>query len=239
MQSCIILILTVLAGIRPLTDEQRAALETAFDGRDHREAAFFALIENAESWTISIQDLEGIPNAIHVQWQADPDASRGELYRTFGRLEQVFPLEEPYDHAIECFVRLQTGEPILVYVPVRFMGSDTRAGESIDVIARFYKRIDDTARDGISRSYAAFIGIPISRPASGGGPRFSSGLWIAIITFGLLLIAVPLWRVVQRQRKTRKQRSDRGRIVAEVDAEDSLPDDPAAALAELHRRADR
>ncbi len=141
-----------LAAIEPLTDEQRVRLATAFDGRDHQEAAFVALVENVRLWTPGVGDAPIRLQPDLTAMLGDPEAYRGSLCQIAGRVQQQTPLSALYHGVTEWFVRDESGRPILVYV-VGHEGDPTIGdGQAVVLHARFYKRVDDIARDGASHS---------------------------------------------------------------------------------------
>lgn len=230
--------------VPPLSNAQRTALDTSFDGRDHRESAFDALLENARQWSDEIGDapvrLEPVLNAL----VESPDAYRGDLCRIDGRIEQIEWLREPWLGVATWFVRTDAEAPLLVYLTTageaqEHEAESFRAGERITVFARFYKRIDSIARDGEERSYAAFVGsISLAQRAPRAEPPLLGLLVPAIAVLGLVfVIALVLARRARGMRdSSRRMRVHEGLPVNEP-AED-LPDDPAAALDVLRRRRD-
>ncbi|MHC4947022.1 MAG: hypothetical protein ACYTG1_01995 [Planctomycetota bacterium] len=232
---CSPLILLVLAAVPALTAEQQARLATARDGRDHREEAFAALLENVEGWT-------GDPGDAPVRLRPDPDRMtgdparyRGDLCRLAGVLQQRTRLDPPFEHVHEWFIRDDEGRPILVYVLEPGDAPTFAPGARVRLLARFYKRAEEEARDGRRHVYAAFVGAAPTRAAPAGELR---GLvYVAVpvvIMFAVfLLLLLGGWR---------RRSAGRARSVppeAPVDDPRPLPDDPAAALTELRRRAGR
>jgi hypothetical protein len=107
------------------------------------------------------------------------------------------------------------------------------------VLARFYKRVDAVARDGVERSYAAFVGAHPQRVEA--APAGTAHLFIVLVPVIVLLAAfVVLMMYVRRQRGGRRavRRAIGPEDAAVLDEIGPLPDDPAEALAELRRRAD-
>jgi hypothetical protein len=241
--AAILVIAVPLGAMPPLTDQQRTRLETAHDGRDHREEAFMALVENLRAWDGTIGN---VPVRLEPDIDAklnDPDRFRGEIVRLTGRVVQVTPLPAPHDGVLECFVRDERGRPMLVYL-VPIAGGDAahlRERSHIEIFARFYKRVDFTARDGQVRSYAAFVGAHPRTVASAGGGVTHLAI-ISIALPGLLIVMILLVLVIRRQRKA-GARKPSARLATEsvppiLDDTADLPDDPAEALKELKRRID-
>lgn len=244
--SCCMLMLAMIvpaatAGIPDLTRTQRWVLEAADDDSDFREPAFHELIEHVQSW--SNAQAENFPGDIAVRYGPDiaamiddPDTSRGDVVLLAGTLIQQHRYEPPYDTAVEWFVRLHDDTPVMVYV-VGVQESDWHDGQRIEIFARFFKRITDTARDGQPHRYAAFVGAFPSRVA---GER--ADVWRALIIMGVvvggLLILMLLTRRWSRRAGTSRQ-TGRRLLAADLDASEDgapLPDDPAEALAEMKRR---
>ncbi len=237
-------LIMILAFVPPLTEEQVIRLETAADGYDVREEAFFALIEHARSWSDAPGDQPVRLNPDFEEMLREPHRYRGDLCLIEGRLAQQAVLDPPYDVAHEWFIRTESGRPIAVYV----VGLDDEAagafrdGMSVRVYARFYKRMNEIARDGAERSYPAFVGaLPESlRPAQPGMHGLTDA-WIVLVPVLILLLVFALVLMYVRSQK-RKARRERPRALMRLDADESeqapLPEDPAEALAELKRRQD-
>lgn len=231
-------------GVPPLSEAQQARLSGAVDGADHREDAFLALIENVRDW-------DGGRGDTHIRLQIDiqsllsnPSAMRGEMFRVSGVLQQQTPLAPPYESVSEWFLRLPDGKPAIVYIVGNAM--ELRIGGAVEVDARFYKRADFVARDGRRHAYAAFVGAHprvtavSNQPAAGKAASYERVSLIAIAVASLMLVFVAIRAYIRRQQKaatraTRLLSTPTGPGV--VDEAADLPDDPAAALAELRRRA--
>lgn len=226
-----------LAAIPPLTEDQRVRLATAFDGRDHQEAAFVALVENARLWTAGLGDA---PIRLHPNLAAmlnDPQAYRGTLCQITGRVQQQTPLAAPCEGVTEWFVRDDSGRPILVYVVDHQSDPAFTDGQAVIVHGRFYKRVDEIARDGVSRSYPAFVGAFPSRPARA-DETMGDMVVIVIPVAVLLVVFIILMLYVRRNRAQRRVRNPALDGRAEVDESPVLPDDPVEALSEMRRRGE-
>lgn len=227
-------ILVLLAAlIPPLDAGERGRIETAVDGRDHREEAFVAMVEHVRRWAPGPHDaairIEPDPAAL----VADPDASRGDLCRLRGRIAQRTALARPVGGVEEWFVRDASDRPMVVYVVDLDPQFAAREGDAIEIDARFLKRMDFTARDGDPRSYAAFVGrFPVRRAAP--------GTWVLAVPVAIMLITfVGLLVYARAGRRPSRSHRGAGASPVEVDDDGRLPDDPVDALAELRRRADR
>jgi hypothetical protein len=242
--AAVLLAALVHAGIPPLTDAQRTALDTAFDGRDHREEAFAALVESLAGATPGIGD-EAIRLAPALDaLLEDPDAHRGALCRVEGRLVQRSPLDGAFAGVREWFIRGNVGRPVIVFV-VGLDDADAAAfpdGADVRADGRFYKRIDALARDGRTRSYPAFVA---AHPTRLGAPdRAPVAGWSVVIVLGAIVLALlVIWAVTLRVARRGRKRgyaprpSPRGVEPERLDEGGPLPDDPAAALGELRQRA--
>src|SRR5690554_5949434 len=75
--------------VPPLTPSQQTRLETARDGRDHREEALIALLEHVQTWPADSVDATTTHAAAPDPDQLlnDPEAFRGRLVHITGRLE--------------------------------------------------------------------------------------------------------------------------------------------------------
>jgi hypothetical protein len=232
-----------LAGAVPLTSSQREALSTIVDGPDQRDEAFAALIENAQQWTR--QNAADEPIRLHPDFKAiieHPASYRGDLCRIVGSIDQQRRLEAPDERVWERFIRLPDRTPIIVYVVDLNQPQLFRDGDRIEIDARFYKRIDLTARDGVVRAFPAFVGaLPTLAGARDGGlgSAKQNPLWILagpIIVMGIAFAVLMIF--VRRRRLAVHSAANRAHAASDaVDESRGLPDDPAEALAELKRRA--
>jgi hypothetical protein len=225
----------------PLSDQQLARLETARDGRDHREEAFVALLENVRLWTGDIGDTPVRLQVNAKQLLADPEAHRGAVVRIVGRLEQRSALERLYQDTEEWFVRTDADVPVLVFLSGIDEADDWREGNRVEVFARFYKRIDAIDRQGQERQYAAFVGAHprLVRTAAAGG---AVQLWVVALPVLALLVAFAFLLIFVRRQRGERAPTRRATLAmpdGELDDERDLPDDPAEALAELRRRAEQ
>jgi hypothetical protein len=235
-----LLLCLLLAAIGPLTGDQRGRLETAYDGRDHQEEAFAALVEHAGTWTGGLGDA-----AVRLAPDLDamiaaPDDYRGDLCRLDGVLQQRTMLAPPWEGIGEWFVRDAAGRPVLVYVVGDERGIPE--GTPVRLHARFYKTVDARARDGETHRYAAFVGAgpAVNVPGSGSDAGVLIVLAPALGAMGAVFILLMLLVRKQRSRPHgRAPRAATGEAMSEaVDGEDGLPDDPVEAMAALRRRAE-
>ena len=245
MNAAAALLILLLTAIPPLTEGQRTRQATAFDGRDHREEAFAALLENARAWPEGVGDAAVRLNPDIRIMISSPDNYRGDLCRIVGVIQQHTPLQRPWEGVSEWFVRDDAGRPIIVYITGLTGGEDAfRDGRRVIVYARFYKRIDAEARDGQVHRYAAFVGahprlMDVSPRGFGG---FSGVFALAILVIvGLAVVLIALLVLARRQGSRRIAARRFRPLDADASAVDDggpLPDDSADALAELKRRAE-
>jgi hypothetical protein len=227
--------------IPELTDDQRQRLAHANDGADHHEEAFLALTEHVRTWS----QTSAAAAPIAQQLINDPSTHRGELFLVTGTIAQRELMSPPFDDVSQWFVRDADDRPLLIFV-VNASSAATRFrdGDPVEIVARFYKRIDFIARDGLKRSYPAFVGAwPRAPTTIADAGTAASPMWYLAGPVAMLLIiftVLMLW--VRRNRRGAlpehrplSHRADDS--LAQVDTGEPLPDDPAAALAELKRRA--
>jgi hypothetical protein len=225
------------AAIPPLTDAERSRLGTAVDGRDARDEAFAALVENVGRWPPGVGD-DPQPDPDLERILAEPDTYRGRPYRVAGIIQQQTPLAYPYDDISEWVVRDGAGRPIIVFVcghagepPNRGF----REGRPVVIPVLFYKRVDAVALDGRLHRYPAFVG---AYPRSGAAGAGWGRLWAVTVPVAVMLVVFLLLLLYAR----RGQGPMRARAAAAGPwterGDEHLPEDPAEALAELRRRAE-
>lgn len=238
-----------LGAIAPLSPQQVERLAGAVDGADHREDAFPALIENVRQWSTELGDepirLNPDFNALLTQ----PSTFRGDLCRINGKLQQQTRLAPPYETIWEWFVRAQNNQPIVVYVVDLDPSTSYPDNQQVEIDARFYKRVDFTARDGKHRRYPAFVGacprIVWLRGHSQPYPELNR-LWMVAVPAGAMLVVFTFLLLYVRRKRSQPEPLLRAQHAASrpagglsmMDESLSLPHDPAEALAELKRRAD-
>jgi len=238
--------LLIFALNQPLTEQQIERLNTAIDGRDHREEAFVALKENLRTFDGEPGDA---PLRLHPDLHAmieQPNRYRGDLCALTGVIQQITPLHGVHDDVMEWFIRDDSGRPILIYVVQAVDQSfqalrDFQAGDNVRVYGRFYKRVEFTARDGRRRSYPAFVA---AHPQHAATPTVSADAvdWLLVlvaIVVALLGCFIVLLFYVRRTRSGRAQPTLLRRAMNEpMEGDSALPEDPADALGELRRRAE-
>ncbi|MHC4079754.1 MAG: hypothetical protein ACYSU2_00375 [Planctomycetota bacterium] len=230
------IICLAFAAIPPLTDSERARLDGAVDGRDQRGEAFAALVENISRWSPGAGETPVRLDPDLEQLLTEPAAHRGQLFRVAGGLEQQTPLAYPYEDVSEWVVRDRSGRLALVFVCGLDPDHGFQPDRPVEILARFYKRVDAVARDGRLHRYPAFVG---AFPESGAGGAGWGRLWTVTVPVAVMLVVFLLLLLYAR----RGQGPMRGRVGATgpwttEQGDEHLPDDPAEALAELRRRAE-
>ncbi len=242
------------ADIPDLTAEQTIELNSTIDGRDHQDAGFYALIENARQWGSELGDA---PVRLHpdiAAIAADPAAYRGELCRVAGRLEQVSPLDPPADDFVGLFIRPapevgasadEVPRALLAFVPAsRLVGSP---GDEVEVIARLYKLARYESREGTSIDYPAFVGAFITVQSDSRSSGIANGdnflaiiagvLGLMLIVFAVLMIRVRALRKRDRAARSRGPVHVRRSEREPLDEPTELPADPAEAMAVLRDKS--
>jgi hypothetical protein len=150
--------------------------------------------------------------------------------------------------------------PVIVYVVTASADSQTAIAsrQQVQIDARFYKRMHLAARDQQAHDYPAFVGrFPIAlagtaspspnQPAASTPRRGLDVLAVIagpVVLMMIVFVGMRMW-IARKSRggwnehfPARGERWERDSPRLAVDDEADLPDDPAAALAELRRRAD-
>jgi hypothetical protein len=240
-----LLLLIASCLVPPLTDSERGRLDVAADGRPHHEPAFAALLENTARWTGPPRD-EPVRLAPDISaMMADADAFRGELCRIEGVLASREALVREAHEGVEAwFVRLGDGRPVLVFVdfkPSPAAKGTLDVGDRVGLFARYYKVSEPMeGADGRTRQYAAFVGALPERLGDGaaGAPPAGPDPWRLVGLVVILGGAFVVLRLAVRRRKPGAARPARAiPPPEEIEEVARLPDDPAAALAVLRRRA--
>ena len=228
------------AVVPPLTQADRARLDTAIDGVEQREEAFAALVEHVRSWPEAATiDLDELPLRRRIDAPAmreAPATMRGELVLLDGTLAQRTDLPRAWSGVTEWFVRDEYGQTIIAFVS----GNDASAGvgDRVRVLGRLYKPITMTSRDGLQRSWPAMVGVALeARPMPG-----MAGNPVVLVLAGAVLLGAAAW-VLLRRRVNRDGYGDVAEALAAIrrdaddeDVEGSLPNDPADALASMRAR---
>ena len=221
---------SVAMALPPLDSTTQAIVSTAVDDRDHREAAFSALVEDLFQRAVDPARPTDppLPPAAWSAMVESPGTHRGDSVVLEGRIEQRTVLARPWDAMCELFVRLPDERVVAVFVPV---DDDFAEGDRARFEGRFYKRLSAVARDGELRRYPAVVARTVS-----------AGSWdpMAIVLPVVLLALGLAWLVLRRA--ARGSRPPR-RIPASTSSRSSsnhpeLPEEPARALDVLRSRHD-
>lgn len=253
-------LLAFFAAIPPLNDSQQTRLETADDGaRTVDEAAFYALLENAEQWP---QDVAA--GAIVPDFQAirdDPAAHRGQLFLIEGRTIALLPEHDwsrsGWGSVRGLAIRIDSDDdpPVaddIIIVHLIDPPDEVSPGQPIRLVARFHKVVRyERLRNEGRAPYLNFVGrgvLSLGRPQSSGNGVV---LTVLLLVFAFLGIVFLIWRVRAFKRDAQKptrtavyMAEKRQRRAVEQPPEDidqaieesNLPDDPADALDAMNRR---
>jgi len=237
------IILIAVTAVPPLTEGQRARLDTAIDDSARLdESGLYPLLENALTWADHDEAGARVPD--YAALLDNPTASRGELFLIEGKFAgraRRYPLVRTGDwgDSLTEWVLLVRDDPEQVAV-VYFVDPDgeltpPRTGWRVRVLARFYKVWADRDMDGKPTRYLTFVArSPSGVAAAGGGSPIGAALpmFAAIVA---LAVAYVLVRRLRRPSPTRL-RSVRHRPGSADDA--MLSRDPAEALRRLAEQRD-
>ena len=222
----------------PIDESEASRLSYVVDGRDSLGDGFVVLVENARAWKQESTTQKGIAEPADLsEIVANPAAYRGVEMHVIGVVEQPSAVDPPWNDVQEWFVRDETGSPFVLYV----VGpSKVQSMAKISAVARYYKTINLTGRDGKVRTYATFVtsseAIERHQPLSEISELM---LLIPLIAIGGLVVFL-----LSRKKKSRIPRlRERSLHVEDVicaaqAVATELPDDPAQALALLHESAE-
>ena len=240
--SCALPIERCGAEVPELTAAQRTAVDVAVDDRDWNDAAFAALVENARLWQQPIGDVMVRNNPDFEAMLENPSNYRSDLCLIRGVLQQRNRLPEPYRDVEEWFIRNEAGLPIHVFVIMPEVATQSvsfRDGARVEVLGRYYKRTFEPDTPSGEMRYPAFIGA-FPRATSGvASGSIAMPVWLPVVVIVMLAVfAVLFMRVRRLRRGERRVGSERWKDEEASDLErQPLPEDPAAALAELRQRA--
>lgn len=226
----------VFAGLPLLSPAEQDVLVSVQDASDVPDAAFAVMSEHVTA-TEQVQSNEPIRLQVFVEdLLADPSASRGDLYRVEGQFLQRRNMPPPYQEIEEWFLRLPSGDPVAVYLPVEDAQAMDVEGQSISIDARFYKVLQAVARDQQLHRYPAFFGRSpqlLSKNSSAAVERMDIlvllGFLVLLVIIGLVVMAF-----ARRQKRVLPRWSP-----GPVEPRANITDDPAVALRELRAKAER
>lgn len=241
--TCTCLLLLFLAAPPPLTDTQRAQLDSATDfGPANDEAALYPLLENALLWIPGDESGAAVPD--YAALLADPTAYRGDLFLIegdFAGRPRAIPLARPGDWGSELTewvlrVREDPDEVAVIY----FVDPDGALqplprGTPVRVAARFYKAWSDRDLSNRPTDFLLFVARTPTVAAAEPTPQ-GPGIGMPVVT--LLALAAGFYilrRYVTTLRKpkplaTRREPDRFDTTMIENDDNTPLPDDPAEAL---------
>ena len=165
-----------------------------------------------------------------------PSATRGELYRVEGQLLQERTMPAPHRDIQEWFLRLPSGEPVVVYLPARDAMALNADGQVVTIDARFYKVLEAIARDQQVRKYPAFFGRSprlLAQTRSAVTERMDILILLGFIAI-LVCVGLALIAYARRQMNSTTRQPHRP-----VQPRPRATEDPANALRELRSQAER
>lgn len=251
----------LLAAIPPLDTSQEVRLESAQDGATTvNEAAFYALLENAEQWP-SGETAGAIVPDFHAM-RDDPAGHRGQLTLIEGRALGMLPehgwARSGWEQVRGVILRIDDGaddykptadEMVIVYLVDP--PDAVRYNQPVRLVARFHKIVRYAPREGEgSRPYLSFVGREVAwmgeRPATGISMGFAVMLLVLII-IGMILLFWRIWllnRSSAQAKRTTAYLAEKRRLRQQEDVDELdevveqsyLPEDPVDALDTLKRR---
>ncbi|MAT81657.1 MAG: hypothetical protein CMJ29_08430 [Phycisphaerae bacterium] len=224
----------VMAALPPLSPSHQDILQTAVDEADVPDAAFEAMSAHVLQ---SGEDQHDEP--IRLSFVVDdlldsPGATRGELYRVEGRQLQQRTMLAPHQDIVEWFLRMPSGEPVIVYLPLRDARSLKADGKGVTVDARFYKVVAALARDQQLRRYPAFFGRSPRLLAESRSVVTEQMDILLLLGFLALLVIIGLALIAYARRQVRREPHQ---IHRPLRAWPASEDDPAEALRELRSQS--
>lgn len=243
------------AAVPPLSSAQKTQLATARDrGGSVDEAAFYALLANAETWpSSSIGAI--VPNLQMLM--SNPNAWRGRLCLIEGTLKSIQPMtglnRSEYQKTEMWVIVTDTDERAIVYLlnppatePGRMEGVPAESGSRVRVICRFYKTVELPLADGSTRLYPALVGNTAEWVIRRSGPQPATGAdWKVMVVIMVVLFAFYYFvvrrlggqksKAVEILEMRRAARSATREDDDELDEPENLPEDPVGALETLNR----
>lgn len=266
MVHALLLTTCVLGAIAPLTEQQKLDLAASaqYQGSFVGDPGFFALLENAASWT------DGQPDV--PLWTPDYQQIYDEARLWVGRpcrveatLEtrwQLPPLGPRWSGTGALVLRTDQHLPIIVFLtdPPELTSTGEAArghdlvaerGARVQLVGRFYKLLTLEKAGGQQRSYISFVGRSVDRLAMPTGQADGPVVPIvAVILVAVVLVMLGGYMLlrISTSRKRRlspaealaayRKRRDAIDTDQAADQADPLPDDPADALDQLTRNTD-
>ena len=248
--ACICLLILALAALPPLSDSQRAQLDSANDSSPaNDEAALYPLLENALAWTPGDESGAAVPD--YAALLAEPAAYRGDLFLIEGEFAgrpRRIPLARSGQWGsgvTEWVVRVRE-DPDEVAV-VYFVDPDGELeaplrGTPIRTVARFYKVWSDRDLANEPTPFLIFVGrtpTVVAVESSVQGPGM--GGWVlTLIALAAGFYILRRYVVGLRQPRPLATRREFEAAIAEIEEDDppSLTEDPAEALDTMSRQSE-
>lgn len=258
-----LMLLGLVVGVAPLSDEARRQLATASDGsRRFDEGALYPLLRDVLEWEAQTH-AAGARLPDYDALRSEPARHRGERLVIEGTYQGSGPFRlmraGPWGRELTWWVIKHGPTPdevAVVYFPDAAEAlPEVRRGSEVRVIARFYKiwrDIDDPT--GEVTDFLTFVGRHprVAAETGGGAPMLSvpqMALLLVLLIAAAIFIALRQRVLSLRPRPLPRQQATLEADVApepsaqsEADAQGHdeadapLPSDPAAALDELSRR---
>ena len=249
MQLLMLVTIACATAVPPLSDDQRRQLATARDqGALLDEGALYPLLENTLQWRGGPGDEAGAVVPDYDAIGATPADHRGRLCLIEGRLMRSqdpgrFSRSGLWEGVWRQWV-IQWGPDDGDVAVVYLVGPPTQTPlrRSVRVPARFYKIWRDVDQHDRQTDYQVFVGRSATVVSTGRG----ESAWTRTFAVGAALLGLAVAYLVLRRKVTAmspaapfgrraaaRHRDDSG----QDDGNRSLPDDPAEALDQLHRRA--
>ena len=225
----VLILICVLFGSLELPSDIRIRLENVVEGGDIRDEGFAALVDYVNSWGQEIRLSENLNRESLLN---NPASFRGYMMSLRGTVERTIVLGDPWRGIHEWFVRDNAGHINVLYV---LNANEISRGDFIVLPACFYKTMSLEGRDGQLRLYPAFLtNMQVIQVTT--SSRKSIGLILFFISFGLILFLYMQRFLLKGKTENRRSIKVKSHDVlnAVEDAHSNLPEDPAAALAELY-----
>ena len=249
----------MVQAVAPLTDAQRAQLDTAGDYSSVLdEGALYPLLKDAAGWREGDEAGATVPDYAAIREQ--PAKHRGTLFLIEGAFQRAISAGKyarpgPWDgRAQQWVVKWGDNFEDVAVIELVTPPPPPKYGQRVRLVARFYKVWNEKDQTGKEASFLTFVGNTAAVTSGGSAGVSDRGgeptWWVA----GGLVAAVGLgWFMMKRLKRMgsnapirpsealRHRRQQRGddfetHEPPNDEAPDLLPHDPADALAELSRR---
>ena len=237
---CLLVLLNqkVSADLPRLNSQESLALQEVQDGPDVQGPLFELMVRHV----LNANETDGSSDEpVRIRMKvasilASPEEVRGAIFRVEGSLLESRRMPPPHQSIEEWMVRLVSGEPVVVYLPVSQASGFKGDGRVVSIEARFFRNIQVRSRDGQLRGYPTFFGV---HPISLG--RGKAILWeqmdiLMLLGFMILLVVVGLLVVTMARRQSHRHPMRKARL---IENQSPISDDPVAALKELRSQSER